>query len=97
MEGLEISIVELVNASVSKYKGKHVFPPWDGYVIQRWKGLHFPRLPAPLCPSKIPLIHAQTKWIPPSEGYFKLNFDGAYRGNPINSGYGTIIRYIKVM
>ena len=56
LEGLERSIVELVNASVSKYKGKHVFSPWDSYVIHRWKGLLFPHLLAPLCPSKIPLI-----------------------------------------
>ena len=97
LEGLERSIVELVNASVRKYNGKHIFSPWDGYVIHRWKGLLFPHLPAPWCPSKIPLIQAQTKWIPSSEGYLKLNFDGASRGNPGKSGYGIVIRDFKVM
>ena len=95
LEGLERSIVELVNASVSKYKGKYVFSPWDGYIIQRWKGLLFPHLPTPLFPSKIPLIHAQTKLIPPSEGYLKLNFDGASRRNLGNSSYGIVIRDFK--
>ena len=41
LEGLERSIIELVNASVSKYNGKHVFSPWDGCVIHWWKGLLF--------------------------------------------------------
>ena len=95
LEGLERSIVELVNATVSKYKDNHVFSPWDGYVIHQWKGLLFPHLPTPLYPSKIPLIRAQTKWIPPSDGYFKLNYDGASRGNPRKSGYGIVIRDFK--
>ncbi|XP_059073499.1 uncharacterized protein LOC131874235 [Cryptomeria japonica] len=31
-------------------------------------------------------------WIPPKTGNFKMNFDGASRGNPGKSGYGAIIR-----
>ncbi|GLJ14960.1 hypothetical protein SUGI_0244140 [Cryptomeria japonica] len=31
-------------------------------------------------------------WVPPKTGNFKMNFDGASRGNPKKFGYGAIIR-----
>jgi ribonuclease HI len=34
-------------------------------------------------------------WIPPEEGWVKLNFDGASRGNPGVAGIGGIIRNWK--
>lgn len=33
-----------------------------------------------------------SKWIPPSIGLLKLNFDGASKGNPGDAGYGGIFR-----
>ncbi|GLJ11445.1 hypothetical protein SUGI_0167940 [Cryptomeria japonica] len=35
---------------------------------------------------------ASVVWIPPKIGNFKMNFDGASRGNPGKFGYGAIIR-----
>ncbi|GLJ42430.1 hypothetical protein SUGI_0879190 [Cryptomeria japonica] len=35
---------------------------------------------------------ASEVWFPPKIGNFKMNFDGASRGNPRKSGYGVIIR-----
>ncbi|XP_059068229.1 uncharacterized protein LOC131858794 [Cryptomeria japonica] len=32
------------------------------------------------------------KWLPPKKGFVKLNFDGAYRGNPGKSRVGVCIR-----
>lgn len=34
----------------------------------------------------------KSAWIPPSKPSFKLNFDGASKGNPGQAGYGGIIR-----
>ena len=31
-------------------------------------------------------------WNPPPEGTFKLNIDGAAKGNPVPAGYGGVIR-----
>ena len=34
------------------------------------------------------------KWEPPPEGIFKLNFEGASKGNPDLASYGYIVRDI---
>lgn len=34
----------------------------------------------------------QQSWIPPVDGQFKLNFDGASKGNPGKAGFGCVIR-----
>ncbi|KAH9296609.1 hypothetical protein KI387_040197 [Taxus chinensis] len=36
--------------------------------------------------------HLGIKWIPPKDGYFKLNFDGAVKGNPRKAGGGGVLR-----
>jgi probable phosphoglycerate mutase len=31
-------------------------------------------------------------WLPPPNGFIKINFDGASKGNPGPAGYGAVIR-----
>lgn len=89
---LERSISETSIAYV--YKAKHVgslFSDWDSKLMSSWsllslafKGnLHW-------------IVHkvnrASIVWLPPLVGIFKLNIDGASKGNPGLSRVGVIIR-----
>jgi len=51
-------------------------------------------LPASLMPNRTPSPDSASpdSWSPPREGFFKLNFDGASKGNPGCAGFGGIIR-----
>jgi ribonuclease HI len=39
-----------------------------------------------------PTFRSPSYWSPPPEGYIKLNFDGASKGNPGAAGYGIVFR-----
>ena len=92
LEGIERSISEVTNSSLKKSKFNHVVTSWDSQIIQRWKHLFIPdgwKIGNSFTSS---LSRKQTGWRPPDEGYWKLNFDGASRGNPGPSGFGACIR-----
>ncbi|KAK4420100.1 hypothetical protein Salat_2422900, partial [Sesamum alatum] len=40
-------------------------------------------------------MNIQVKWIVAAHGYYKLNVDGAARGNPGNAGIGGVLRDFK--
>lgn len=89
---LERSISELVNASHNKLKHNLVVTSWDSSILQEWKKIH---VPFGWCFQKTSnKVHdrALVKWIPPSKGVSKINFDGSSRGNPGNSGASVCIR-----
>lgn len=82
---------------VKSYIIKHLsslktFPKWDSFIKANWSSLKV--LPSQGSFSnntdKI-LAHQKARWLPPPHNCFKLNYDGASRGNPGNSSAGTII------
>ena len=91
LEGIERSISDVTNSSLKKSKFNHVVTSWDSQIIQRWKHLFIPD-GWKIDTSSTSLSRKQTRWRPPDEGYWKLNFDGASRGNPGPSGSGACIR-----
>lgn len=56
----------------------------------RWKGLKIPPFIGKGSPTN-ELSRKECKWIPPIKGWFKLNFDGASRGNLGRAGLGCCL------
>ncbi|XP_059067215.1 uncharacterized protein LOC131858153 [Cryptomeria japonica] len=90
---IENHLVELLNkAAKSKMLKKNLYTDWD------WKlKLAFPNLIIPLLfgngNPKIPVNpRLDVKWEAPEPGWHKINFDGAFAGNPRRSGIGCCIR-----
>ena len=92
MEGIERSISEVTNSSLKKTKFNPVVTSRDSQIIQRWKHLFIPDGWKIGNSSTSSLSCKQIGWRPPDEGYWKLNFDGASRGNPGPFGFGACIR-----
>ena len=92
LEGIERSISEVTNSSLKKSKFNPVVTYWDSQIIQRWKHLFIPDGWKIGTSSTSSLSRKQIGWRPPDEGYWKLNFDGASRGNPGPSGFGGCIK-----
>lgn len=87
---IEASIIELFNAQLMA-KQKKKFTKWDAWIMKQWFGIKIPPLgySRRIASTK---QHNKTKWIPPEQGWAKLNFDGASKGNPGPSRVGCIIR-----
>ena len=65
--------------------------PQRSFHLEKLESSHRPHsLPKSQSPSHPPLTLD-----PPPEGVFKLNFDGASKGNPGPAGFGGIIRNVK--
>ena len=59
-------------------------------ILQYWK-IPLAQNPPP-SPFSLPLQSIPSIWTPPKEGFIKLNFDGASKGNPGPAGYGVVLR-----
>ncbi|XP_057860245.1 uncharacterized protein LOC131068972 [Cryptomeria japonica] len=64
------------------------FTDWDGRIRLRWKGIKVP----PFIGKNEVEERANAVWLLPRLDWFKLNFDGASRGNLGPSGIGCVIR-----
>jgi ribonuclease HI len=62
--------------------------PSEHCILQQW-ALHPPQTTHM---TSQPKLGSPDYWSPPPEGYIKLNFDGASKGNPGEAGYGTVFR-----
>lgn len=75
---------------LSSLVGKCQFWSWDAIMRQSWNGL---KVPSFVGEGGIKMWEdwKNVKWHPPNSGWFKVNFDGASRGNPRWSRAGCII------
>ena len=86
---IKACIVETLNSHLRKIpKEEGSFSEWDGLMKKSWKNLINPPL---MYKKKNKEVRDKYRWIPPSSGWTKLNFDGASRGNPGTARIGCII------
>ena len=65
--------------------------PAERLIIQQW-ALH---PPSTVHLTSQPVTRSPSHWMPPPEGFIKINFDGASKGNPGAAGYGLVFRNHK--
>jgi ribonuclease HI/exonuclease III len=65
-------------------------PPPEAHILLAWD-LSLPPT-NPTLPPRPSAPSSPSFWSPPPEDFFKLNFDGASKGNPGAAGYGVVIR-----
>ncbi|XP_059067587.1 uncharacterized protein LOC131858375 [Cryptomeria japonica] len=73
--------------NIPKKDSNKVFSSWDDNIRCNWIGIKIP----PSLGEKTS-ARANAKWSPPKQGWLKLNFDGASKGNPGASGIENVIR-----
>jgi ribonuclease HI len=66
-------------------------PPSELTILRYWTPLPTLQI-RPLPPSSQCTSNSPSFWSPPPEGFVKLNFDGASKGNPGAAGYGVVYR-----
>lgn len=88
---IEASIIENSNCRISKCQDTNLnMSHWDGKMRGKWIIISLPPFIGSgnnITASK----RAECKWKPLKEGWFKLNFDGASRGNPEVAGIGCCV------
>lgn len=68
-------------------------PPPETRILQDW---HLDLTPSLWALKPRPLFSdSPTTWSPPQPSFIKLNFDGASKGNPSQSGFGGVFQYHK--
>lgn len=87
---IEASVVELVNNQTLNLQRDINMSYWDEKMRLRWKGLKIPPFMGRGSLAN-ELSRKNCEWVPPIKGWFKLNFDGALRGNPGWVGLGYSI------
>ncbi|XP_057852324.1 uncharacterized protein LOC131062636 [Cryptomeria japonica] len=90
IENLKLAIEEVVNG-----KHKRIFRcynDWDRSMEKYWR-LKDHNPGSVFSNKRVDRKHI--RWKAPAPDWFKLNFDGAYRGNLGVSGYGAIIRNVE--
>lgn len=86
---LEAAIIEVMNAYLRKSSHEEgTFSFWDGMMKKQWSNLINPPL---VYAASNKEARANYNWESPPLGWYKLNFDGAARGNPGIAGVGCII------
>lgn len=86
---IEASITETLNSYIRKSQFKEgSFTLNDSIIKRNWNKLINPPYMYSIKNSE---ARKNCNWSPPPQGWYKLNFDGASRGNPGLSGIGCII------
>ena len=91
LNGIERSISEVTNSSLKVIKFNPIVTQWDSQIVQKWKQLFIPN-GWKINHSSTSLSTRKNFWRPPAFGLWKLNFDGASRGNHGPSSFGACIR-----
>ncbi|XP_059065181.1 uncharacterized protein LOC131857107 [Cryptomeria japonica] len=88
---MEVVIIENMNNRVMKCQhGEANLSFWDEKMRGWWTGLKIPPYIGP-GPKQGKCSRETCVWQPPKNGWFKLNFDGASRGNPRQDGIGCCL------
>lgn len=87
---LEANIVEITNNRNMLGQTMMEFSLEDNNQRKKWYGLKVPPWIGSSIDNKS-LSRADCKWKPPEQGWIKLNFDGAARGNPGVAGIGICL------
>lgn len=88
LNSIELVIVDIGNCKTTfSLEPPKVFFSWDEIIRKNWHGIRIP----PSFGQRNNIRKAAT-WSPPNPSPLKLNFDGAFRGNPDASGIGYVIR-----
>ncbi|XP_057815151.2 uncharacterized protein LOC131028820 [Cryptomeria japonica] len=95
LDKIQSSISEVVFSYIHKnLDHMRSFSHWDNWVTWKWSSLHPMPSHGALTAGLSSLVKRRmTKWSPPPQFAFKLNFDGASKGNPGKSGIGVVIFY----
>ena len=89
---LEVAVGEVVVAYIKRTSEHLIVIGWDIALANRWTSLPSPSYQfITFGPHEKP-NRKFVKWIPPTRGVCKLNFDGCSRGNPGESGAGVCVR-----
>ena len=91
LNGIEQSILEVTNSSLKVVKLNVIVTHWDSQIVQIWKLLFILNGWKINYSSSSPLPR-KNFWRPSTYDFWKLNFDGASKGNPSPSGFGACIR-----
>ncbi|XP_057817988.2 uncharacterized protein LOC131031006 [Cryptomeria japonica] len=91
---VEAAIIELISCQSMKGQKNLEMTEWDGEMRLKWIGLKIPPYVGD-GPSINLQKRKECKCCPPKDGWFKLNFDGASRGNLGISGIGYCIHNSK--
>lgn len=87
---MKACIIEVMNMHLRKtIKEEGTFSEWDGIMKRNWNKLINPPL---IYKNRSQGVGDKCKWEPAPNGWAKINFDGASRGNPGKSGIGCIIK-----
>lgn len=90
---IDHSIEEVVNAAVFKKNLSNcVLMDSDRAIQNRWLGIKIGKAGDTQLANSKAKKREEVKWEAPEIGWLKVNFDGASRGNPGNSGAGCIVR-----
>ena len=90
---IEASIIETLNTHIRNSRFEEgSFSIWDSRIKDNWTKLINP---PQVYTTKNSEARKNCKWTPPPPDWHKLNFDGASRGNPGQSGIGCIINNEK--
>ena len=87
---LEVVVGEVVLAYVRRTSEHLIISGWDIALANRWASLSSPSYQLITSGGHCEKLNRKmVKWIPPTRGICKLNFDGCLRGNPGESGVGV--------
>lgn len=87
---IEACTIEVVNSKNSLPNSDHFFSPWDDSIRNQWFGLKIRPFIGKESRDK-KQARQECVWQAPHQGLYKLNFDGASRGNPREAGLGCCI------
>ena len=91
LNGIQKSISEVTNSSFKVVKFNPIVTQWDSQIRKKWKHLFITNGWKINC-SPSSLLPRKNFWRPPAYDFWKLNFDGASKGNLGPSGFGACIR-----
>ena len=87
------AIEETVSVSATRKQAMKIpFTRDDRQIQNTWPGIRFKSPSGALVTSRSKTKEKPVEWVTPQEGWIKVNFDGAAKGNPGVSGIGIVFK-----